>query len=93
MCVCYILNVLRWTLTALVECVEPSDVISAHLPSVTKADVGVRDRDHGGLVVLGEGVPTAVHTAVRLNHSTTHTYDDTVQGWSGHVCVFAGYSW
>lgn len=81
----YIYNMLMWTLTALVECVEPGDVIAAHLLSVAKGHVGVRDGDHGGLIVLGEGIPTTGHRAVRLNHSTlctrnTHMYEDTQQG-------------
>lgn len=84
MCV-YIHNMLMWTLTAAVERVKPGDVVATHLLSVTKGHVVVRDGEHGGLVVLGEGVPARGHTAVRLNHSTscthnTHTYDDTEQG-------------
>lgn len=49
---------LRWTLTAFVKCVEPGDVTAAHLLSIAERHVGIRDGDHGGLVVLGEGVPT-----------------------------------
>lgn len=71
-----------WTLTALVEFLEPGDVIAAHFLSVAKGHVGIRDRDHGGLVVLGEGSPATRHRAVRLNHSTpanTDMYDYTQQ--------------
>ena len=67
-------HVLRWTLTALVEVVEPGDVIATHLLSIAKGHVGVRDGDHGGLVVLGEGVPTKGHRAVRHTHGWTHMY-------------------
>lgn len=67
-----------WTLTALVECVEPGDVSATHLLSSAKGHVGVRDGDHGGLVVLGEGGPTTEHRAVGLNHSTSCTHNTHV---------------
>jgi hypothetical protein len=44
-------------LTALVEVVDPDDVVLAHLLGLAEGHVGVGDGDHGGLVVLGEGVP------------------------------------
>lgn len=44
-------------LTALVEPVEPVDVILAHLGGLSKGHVAVGNGHHGGLVVLGEGVP------------------------------------
>lgn len=47
-------------LTALVECVEPGNVIAAHLLSVAKGNIGIGDGEHGGLIVLGEGIPTIV---------------------------------
>jgi len=46
----------RW-LTALVELVDPHDVIVAHLSGPAKGHVAVGDGDHGGPVVLGEGIP------------------------------------
>lgn len=65
----YVYNVLVWTLTAFVECVEPGDVVAAHLLSVAKGHIGIRNGDHGGLVVLREGVPTTGHGAVRVTHT------------------------
>lgn len=67
---------LMWTLTAAVERVEPGDVVAAHLLGVAEGHVGVGDGDHGGLVVLREGVPARGHGALRGNRSTnkhTHT--------------------
>lgn len=55
-------------LTAAVELVEPLNVFTAHLLSVSKGDVGIGDGDHGGLVVLGESVPKAEHRPVRSMH-------------------------
>lgn len=55
-----------WTLTALVETVEPGDVVLANLFGFTDVHVGVRDGDHGGLVVLGESVSGPGHRIVRL---------------------------
>ena len=48
-------------LTALVEVVDPDDVVLAHLLGLAEGHVGVGDGDHGGLVVLGEGVPGSMH--------------------------------
>lgn len=66
-----------WTLTAAVERVEPGDVVAAHLLGVAEGHVGVGDGDHGGLVVLREGVPARGHGAFRGNRSAccahTHT--------------------
>ena len=72
-CICIFIfyNVLMLTLTALVESVEPGFVIATHLLGIAKGHVGVGDGDHGGLVVLGEGVPARAHGAVRLEHSTS----------------------
>lgn len=66
---------LMLTLTALVQRVEPGNVIATHLLSIAKGHVRVRDGEHGGLVVLGEGVPTAGSPAVRLKHCTSCTHN------------------
>lgn len=63
-------NVLMWQLTALVESVEPEFVILTHLFGITKGHVRVRDWDHCGLVVLGEGISTPGYKPVRLNYIT-----------------------
>lgn len=44
-------------LTALVESVQPGDVILAHLCGLAEGHIAVWDGLHGGEVVLGEGVP------------------------------------
>ena len=43
------------SLTALVESVQPVDVVVAHLGGLSEGDVAVGQ--HGGAVVLREGVP------------------------------------
>lgn len=53
-----------WPLTALVEGVEPGDVILTHLLSIAEGNIGVGDGDHGGLAVLGEGVSTVGRTGL-----------------------------
>lgn len=40
-----------------VQSVQSDDVIPAHLGGCAKFNVGIGDRNHGGLVVRGEGVP------------------------------------
>ncbi|KAG7221785.1 hypothetical protein INR49_028859, partial [Caranx melampygus] len=44
-------------LTALVQPVQPVNVIPAHLGGLAKGHVRVGDGHHGGTVVLGEGIP------------------------------------
>lgn len=44
-------------LTALVEPVQPVDVVLAHLGGLAEGHVAVGNGQHGGTVVLGEGVP------------------------------------
>jgi len=67
-------SVLVWTLTAAVEVVEPGHVVAAHLLGVAEVHVGVGDGDHGGLVVLGEGISAGGHGALE---GTTHTQKHT----------------
>lgn len=45
------------TLTAIVQTVQPVDVILAHLGGLAKGHIAVGNGHHGGEVVLGEGVP------------------------------------
>lgn len=45
------------TLTALVEPVQPVDVVLAHLCGLAEGHVVVRNGLHGGIVVLREGIP------------------------------------
>lgn len=59
----------RSVLTALVEPVQPVDVIAAHLGGLAQSHVAVGNGHHGGAVVLGEGV----------------SGDDTTQGTGQHV--------
>jgi len=49
---------------ALVQPVEPVDVISAHLRGFANLNVLVGDGHHGGLVVLGEGILVVLHDRV-----------------------------
>lgn len=62
-------------LTALVEPVEPGDVILAHLGGLPEGHVAVRNGLHGGKVVLGERVPKESQELIRLclmgNHLPT----------------------
>lgn len=53
-------------LTALVQPVEPVNVVPAHLRGLAKGHVGVGDGHHGGTVVLGEGVPGESQVRMRL---------------------------
>lgn len=54
-CTCHLL---LWSLTALVQFFEPSNVMRTHLLSITKGNIGIGDRDHGGLAILGESSST-----------------------------------
>lgn len=57
-------HLLLWSLTALVQCVEPSNVIPTHFLSITKGNIGIGDRDHGGLAILGESSSTIAITGL-----------------------------
>lgn len=46
-----------WTCSALVQPVEPDDVLLAHLRGHSKLNTGVGNSNQCGLVVLGESVP------------------------------------
>lgn len=41
-------------LTALVELIEPDDVILAHLSSLAQLSIAIGNGNHGGVSVLGE---------------------------------------
>lgn len=51
-----------WSLTALVERVEPGNVIPTHFLSITKRNIGIGDRNHGGLAILGESISAIERT-------------------------------
>lgn len=44
-------------LTALIQPVQPINVILAHLGGLPKGDVAVGDGHHSGLAIFGEGIP------------------------------------
>jgi len=51
---------LLFILTAIVESVQPGNIISAHLGGFAEGYIAVRNRFHSGEVVLGEGIPKAL---------------------------------
>lgn len=50
------------TLTAVVQPVQAVNVVPAHLGGLAQDHVAVGNRNHGGTVVLGEGVPEESRT-------------------------------
>lgn len=57
LCVCFAYCLWFSILTALVESVQPIDIIFAHLSGPTQHYISIRNGHHSGLVVLGEGIP------------------------------------
>lgn len=53
--------------SALVQPVEPDDVLLAHLSSPAELNAGIRDGHQGGLVVLRESVPDTAKSKTLLS--------------------------
>lgn len=72
-------------LTALVEPVQPVDVVLAHLGGLAEGHVAVGDGQHSGTVVLGEGVPAVTDSRMMsFSWSQQREAEPAVKGRLSH---------